>query len=79
MDLHQVDPAAVPVHRAGQLHRAHIRGRGPDLVGDDHLIGAAIQGGGEQPPSAQSDHRHADPAPALWGSRTRPPSPDLGF
>ena len=38
VDLHQVDPAAVPVHRAGQLRRAFLRGRGPDLVGDEDLV-----------------------------------------
>ena len=49
MDLHQVDPAAVPGHRAIQLHLALLRGRGPDLVGDKHLAALAVQRVGEQP------------------------------
>ena len=49
VDLHEVDPAAVPVHRAGQLRRALLFGRGPDLVGDDDLVAPAVQRAGEQP------------------------------
>jgi hypothetical protein len=49
MNLHQVDSAAVPGHRAGQLRRALLGGRGPDLVGDEHLVALAVQGADEQP------------------------------
>jgi len=49
VDLHQVDPAAVPGHRTGQLHLALLRGRGPDLVGDDDLAPLAGQRLAEQP------------------------------
>ena len=46
--LHQVDLAAVPVRRAGQLGRALLRGRGPDLVGDEDLAAVTVQRAGEQ-------------------------------
>ena len=53
VDLHEVDPAAVPGHRAGQLRRAFLRGRGPDLVGDDDLVA--------RPSSAPASSRSASP------------------
>ena len=49
VDLHDVDPAAVPLDRAGELGPAFFRGRGPDLVGDDDLVALAVQRVGEQP------------------------------
>jgi hypothetical protein len=49
-DLHEAGPAAVPGHRAVQLGRALLSGRGPDLAGDEHLAALAVQRSGEQPP-----------------------------
>jgi len=46
VDLHEVDAAAVPVHRAGELRRALFRGGSPDLVGDDDLIPLAAESAG---------------------------------
>ena len=48
VDLRQVDPAAVPVHRLGQLHGAVGRRGSPDFVGDDDLLAAGAQRAGEQ-------------------------------
>ena len=42
VDLHQVDPAAIPVHRAVQLGHALVWRWGPDLVSDDNLVTPAL-------------------------------------
>jgi hypothetical protein len=48
MDLHEVDPAVVPVHRAGELCRALSGGWGPDLVGNEDLVTLGAEPVGEQ-------------------------------
>jgi hypothetical protein len=75
MDLHQVDPAAVPVHRAGQLRRAHVRRPGSRFVGDDHLVVPANQGADEQPPGVavhQGRYRASARCPARPPARSLP-------
>ena len=48
VDLHDVDPAAVPFHRTGELCPALLRGRVQNLVGDEDLVALAVQRVGEQ-------------------------------